>query len=498
MRCARGAVARRADTITVTTSLDTSVSQCTLRDAIDAANTAATSGACVYGTGGTPADPDTINFNLPTLPATINLATALPEVLYPLTIAGPGASQLDVHRSSGSNFRILLINPNGLNDTDVISGLTLSNGNLVDSVGAGIDTRDADLTLDHVVVTGNHAGANFTGGGNGQGGGIFNNNDGTLHLIGSTVSDNHLAVVAPSGIGGAAFGGGIDNEGTMTVIDSTISGNDATETASGSNLAIAYGGGIVSNPQRSSAAPSPATASARPPSPAPRPQAAPACSRRVVPRIELAPSRPIRRRPQRPRNHRRRGGGIYVNTPEQSLPATRSRSTPAGLGELRFATPPPPRRAFATPSSRTRPAAPTVRCLRPAPSALSATTWRTTVPARACSLRPTTWLRDQSRAQPGTRSERWLNGELRAPDRSPRSRPGVPSRDHHQRACCAQHTSRCRRARQRRSDIGVRGAGPAVPTAAGGTNTDANRSAHKKCKRRSAPQGQRGQGARQQ
>ena len=236
-----------ADTITVTTSLDTSVSQCTLRDAIDAANTAATSGACVYGTGGTPADPDTINFNLPTLPATINLATALPEVLYPLTIAGPGASQLDVHRSSGSNFRILLINPNGLNDTDVISGLTLSNGNLVDSVGAGIDTRDADLTLDHVVVTGNHAGANFTGGGNGQGGGIFNNNDGTLHLIGSTVSDNHLAVVAPSGIGGAAFGGGIDNEGTMTVIDSTISGNDATETASGSNLAIADGGGIVSN-----------------------------------------------------------------------------------------------------------------------------------------------------------------------------------------------------------------------------------------------------------
>jgi hypothetical protein len=236
-----------ADTITVTTNLDTSVDHCTLRDAIVAANTAATTGACVYADGGNVADPDTINFNLPTLPATINLGTPLPQVLYPLSIVGPGASQLTVTRSSGSNFRILLINPNGLNDTDVVSGLTLSNGNLGVGVGAGIDTRDADLTLDHVIITGNHAGVNSLGGASGQGGGIFNNNDGTLHLIGSTVSDNHVAVIAPGGMGGLAEGGGIDNEGTMTVIDSTISGNDATETASGGNLAVADGGGIVSN-----------------------------------------------------------------------------------------------------------------------------------------------------------------------------------------------------------------------------------------------------------
>ena len=237
-----------ADTITVTTNLDTSADHCTLRDAISAANTAATAGVCVYGTGGTPADPDTIDFNLPALPATITLATALPHVFYPLTIAGPGASQLNVHRDDAApNFRILWIDPNGLQDQDVISGLTLSNGKLVDSVGAGIVTRDSDLTLDHVVVTGNHAGVNFPGGSGGQGGGIFVNNDATLHVIGSTVSDNHVAVVAAGGAGGLAQGGGIDDEGTMTMVDSTVSGNDATATASGGNLAVADGGGIISN-----------------------------------------------------------------------------------------------------------------------------------------------------------------------------------------------------------------------------------------------------------
>ena len=88
-----------ADTITVTTDLDTSGSNCTLRDAITAANTATTTGLCVYGTG-VPADPDTINFNLPSLPATIDVATALPKILDPLSIVGPGASQLDIHRST--------------------------------------------------------------------------------------------------------------------------------------------------------------------------------------------------------------------------------------------------------------------------------------------------------------------------------------------------------------------------------------------------------------
>ena len=232
-----------ADTITVTTNLDTSGLQCTLRDAIAAANTATTTGACAYPTGGTAADPDTINFNLPTLPATISLATALPTIRDPLSIVGPGASQLDVHRSAVSAFRILLISPDSGRDYSV-SGLTLSNGNVVGGVGAGVDVVAADLTLDHVVVTGNHAGVNFISGSNGQGGGIFVNNDATLNLVGSTVSDNHVAV---SGTGGLALGGGIDDEGTMTVTDSTVSGNDVTETSSGSGLAVADGGGIFSN-----------------------------------------------------------------------------------------------------------------------------------------------------------------------------------------------------------------------------------------------------------
>jgi hypothetical protein len=228
-----------ADTITVTTNSDTSASQCTLRDAIAAANTADTVGGCNYAAGGSGPDPDTINFSLP-LPAEIDLATELPHVTHDLSIVGPGTSQLNIHRTSG-NFRLLTITPDSVAGTDLVSGLTLSNGNLTDSVGAGISNQFGDLTLDHVAVTANNAAANSPGGTSGQGGGIFNNLDGTLHLIASSVTNNHVTV---SGAGNLVKGAGIDNEGTMTIADSTIASNIATATASGAGLAVAEGGGI--------------------------------------------------------------------------------------------------------------------------------------------------------------------------------------------------------------------------------------------------------------
>jgi hypothetical protein len=232
-----------ADTITVNTSDDTSPIGCTLRDAIQAANTADTFGQCNYAAGGAPADPDTINFSLP-LPATINLATALPDVKDPLSIVGPGAAQLTVTRASASNFRILTINPDTGPDTDVVSGLTISNGSLTDGVGAGISMNAADVTLDHVVVSGNHITISAMPTLGNQGGGIFNNNNGTLHLVHSTVSDNHVALNVAGFLGA---GGGILNGGTMTAVDSTISDNDVISTATGNGLAFAFGGGIFTS-----------------------------------------------------------------------------------------------------------------------------------------------------------------------------------------------------------------------------------------------------------
>jgi hypothetical protein len=229
-----------ADTVTVNTSDDTSVIGCTLRDAIAAANTADTVGQCNYAAGGDPADPDTINFSFP-LPAEIDLGSALPHVLYPLSIVGPGADQLDLHRSTLFPFRILTIDPNTGPDTDVVSGLTISNGAITDGVGAGILTRAADLTLDHVVVSGNNITIPAPPTMGSQGGGIFNNADGTLHLVDSTVSDNHVTLNVGGFLGA---GGGIFNDGTMTMVDSTISDNDVTSTASGSNNPVAFGGGI--------------------------------------------------------------------------------------------------------------------------------------------------------------------------------------------------------------------------------------------------------------
>jgi trimeric autotransporter adhesin len=233
-----------ADTITVNTTDDVHVGMCTLRDAITAANTAAPSSGCPYAPGGDVADPDTINFSVP-LPATINLPTnKLPDVLYPLSIIGPGAGLLDIHRTSASDFRILTINPNGGPDTDLVSGLTLSNGSLAEGVGAGISMNFSDVTLDHVVVSGNHITINSTPTTGSQGAGIFNNVDGTLHLVDSTVSDNHVALNVPGFFGA---GGGIYNGGTMTAVDSTISGNDVTSTAAGSGQAFAFGGGIYTS-----------------------------------------------------------------------------------------------------------------------------------------------------------------------------------------------------------------------------------------------------------
>jgi uncharacterized repeat protein (TIGR01451 family)/CSLREA domain-containing protein len=150
--------------------------------------------------------PLTINFSVT---GVINLAMALPDLDHPnLTINGPGANQLDVHRNVAGNFRIFVIS----NDRIVnLAGLTLSNGDVGGDTGGGIRNLGT-LKITNCAITGNHA----------NGGGGIDNYD-TLTMTGSTLSGN-----SANFDGGGLYhfaSNGTSGNATATLTNCTISGN---------------------------------------------------------------------------------------------------------------------------------------------------------------------------------------------------------------------------------------------------------------------------------
>jgi CSLREA domain-containing protein len=249
-----------AETITVTTTTDeqTTNGTCSLREAIEAANTNTVVDACVAGSA---TENDVINFALPgTAPWTVNLTAELPPLASNIEIDGPGADQLTVRRADTAvdNFRIFTVS----GDTTVvtISGMTISNGNAVGDPGVSdfgggiLNQDDGTLTVTDSTISDNTA--------DGDGGGIDNDGEGNLTVTGSTISGNTAGrdgggiqtdttpgtvTVSDSTISGNTAdgdGGGIANndDGTLTITDSTISGNTA-----GSGSFGGEGGGIFSN-----------------------------------------------------------------------------------------------------------------------------------------------------------------------------------------------------------------------------------------------------------
>jgi CSLREA domain-containing protein len=214
---------------------------CTLREAINAANSADVN----FGTVITFAPALTAGG-----PATINLPFPVPDLLHNVNITGPGASLLTIQRSTAAgtpNFGIFQIDTGAV---VAMSGLTIANGNSSAS-GGGIFCSGT-LTLTSVVVSGNTSGfAN-------RGGGIYVN-QGTLTLSSSTVKNNRAGdsgsggglandggkvtilnsnIIANSATNGVAeSGGGIANFGAMLLMNSTVAGNDASN----------YGGGIYTD-----------------------------------------------------------------------------------------------------------------------------------------------------------------------------------------------------------------------------------------------------------
>jgi hypothetical protein len=200
-------------------------------------------------------DGDTIQFD-PTLNGqTITLTSAELAINKSITISGPGPGLLRVSRNQqATNFRIFHTLPG---HTVVVSGLTISNGQLLSVNGGGILNDQATLTMINCAISGNVVIANGSPPTQAGGGGIYNS--GTLNLVSSTVSGN--SATGPWSYGGGAIynagavtitqssisgnngdmsGGGINNGGMLTMTDSTVSSNHTNGFGHGQG----FGGGI--------------------------------------------------------------------------------------------------------------------------------------------------------------------------------------------------------------------------------------------------------------
>jgi CSLREA domain-containing protein len=216
---------------------NTDPAECSLREAIQAANTNAAFGGCSAGSGA-----DTIT---------------LPAGTYLLTIPGAGtgnaSGDLDLTGITidGAGASTTIIDGNQLDRViEVLSGYTATlndvtitngkgpNGTYQDCGGGGVH-NSGTLTLQNSVVSNNTpgyiTGASYTDDGC-FGGGVYS--DGTLTIENTTIRDNSAGDANGSLFGG--YGGGVYIEsGTAAIQDSTISGN-----LTGDGSPDGYGGGV--------------------------------------------------------------------------------------------------------------------------------------------------------------------------------------------------------------------------------------------------------------
>ena len=153
-----------ANTIQVTIGMDEfntsgSGTGCSLREAIQSANTDTSFGGCAAGSG-----TDTITFqvNLDTIILSINPvddannATGDLNIESNLTIQGPGWQDLTID-ADGNLSRIFEIRNAGANLSVTIQGVALINGNSGENENGGAILNQESLVLDGVLLAENHA-----------------------------------------------------------------------------------------------------------------------------------------------------------------------------------------------------------------------------------------------------------------------------------------------------------------------------------------------------
>lgn len=235
-----GAVSAATFTVTKTADSNDNVCDidCSLREAIAAANAAATD--------------DVIEFDA----GVFETARTIALGGIPLTIANNGRLAIN-----GRGANLLSISGNNLNRVIVISNdartiinaITIRDGNVSNSCCGGGISNSGDLTIDNSVIRGN-LGGSFGGGiynerkltinntivnnnnATFSGGGIYNfNTQAILNITNSTISNNMVG----------RDGGGIYNNGVLTITSSTINGNVASNINDGGSGAGIFTTGFV-------------------------------------------------------------------------------------------------------------------------------------------------------------------------------------------------------------------------------------------------------------
>jgi hypothetical protein len=232
---------------------------CTLVDAITAANNNTATGGCTAGSGAdTLVLPANSTQTLTSVNNTSLPATGLPVISSVITIAGNGST---IRRDPGApEFRILAVSSIGsltLQRTTVSGGraiapfgggagvfsqgtLTLNNSTISRNSGGGVFDASGRLSVTNSTISGNSAGAgggiisygatitNSTISGNAAkfGGGGF------LNFMTSTVTNSTISGNTSSYSGGAVINGG---RGTLTLTNTTISGNTGSSGGGVSN-----------------------------------------------------------------------------------------------------------------------------------------------------------------------------------------------------------------------------------------------------------------------
>jgi CSLREA domain-containing protein len=138
-------------------------------------------------------------------------------------------------------------------DADItLDDVTISGNHAGDgiAVGAGsgggifITGAGSTLTIQNTTIDNNHAGDNLSGNPGGSGGGITNYSGSSIIIVNSTISFN-FAGIGDDNESRGGDGGGIDNRGILYVFFGTIAGN---RTGSGGCDISCMGGGIYNGP----------------------------------------------------------------------------------------------------------------------------------------------------------------------------------------------------------------------------------------------------------
>ena len=163
--------------------------ECTLREAIDAANANPDADVVTFASG---------------LSGSITLTAGDIEITSDVEVQGPGADQLSVNGNATSR----IFDIDGAGNQVSLSGLTVTNGR-EDFDGGAIVNDDADLTLINMVISNSVSG---------EDGGAIDSDDGSLIVERSVITGNEAA---GSGGGIAAY------DQSLSISASTVSDNDA-------------------------------------------------------------------------------------------------------------------------------------------------------------------------------------------------------------------------------------------------------------------------------